>query len=253
MSPVPAEATRTDSPLDEGRVVVRLLDPDRVTAERLAAWTEKLLSAEEQRRAEAFALPRLRHEHLCTRIAQRLSLSQVTGVDPADWRFVTQEGLRPEIAAPATFRSMRFSLSHTRGLIACAVSAGADLGVDVEHLGNAGDVEALAAEFFTRSEAETILGAAPEHRRRLFLRHWTLKEACYKALGSGLALPLDALQVELLGDRRIDVTFGPQIRSHPGHWQFHGAAPTPCHILAVAIRKGTRQDLPVATDWLTDV
>ncbi len=253
MSPILGGTAQPDSPLDEDRVVVRLLDPDQVAAERLAAWSDRLLTAEERRRAEDFALPRLRHEHLCTRIVQRLSLSQVTGADPADWRFVTPRGLRPAIEAPATFRSMRFSLSHTRGLIACAVSAGVDLGVDVEHLDNAGYVEAVAAGFFARSEAETILGMAPERRRRLFLQHWTLKEACYKALGTGLALPLDALQIETLGDQGIEVAFGPQIGSHPEHWQFHDAAPTPCHILALAIHKGARQDLSVATDWLMDV
>ncbi len=240
------------SSLDEDRAIVRLLDPDQVTADRIAVWTDRLLTAEERRRAEAFARPRLRHEHLCTRIVQRLSLSQVTGVDPADWRFVAPPGARPEIAAPPPFRSMRFSLSHTRGLIACAMSARFDLGVDVEHLDNAGDVEAVAVRFFAKTEAEAILGLAPEDRSRRFLQYWTLKEACYKALGLGLAMPIDALQVETLG-QEIKVAFGPEMGSDPTHWQFHAAAPTRCHILALAIRKGPRQDLSVATDWFTDL
>ncbi|HEX4766925.1 MAG TPA: 4'-phosphopantetheinyl transferase superfamily protein [Lichenihabitans sp.] len=253
MSPIGDGTARTGSSLDEGRVIVRLLDPDGVTAERLAAWTDRLLTAEERRRAEAFGLPRLRHEHLCTRVVQRLSLSRLTGADPADWRFVAPRGQRPEICAPATFRSVRFSLSHTRGLIACAASTGPDLGVDVEHLDSAGDVEAVAARFFARPEAATILDTAPESRRRLFLQHWTLKEACYKALGSGLALPMDALRVETLGAQGIKVAFGPEIGSDPDQWQFHCGAPTSCHVLALAIRKGPRQDLAVATDWFTEL
>ena len=50
------------------------------------------------------------------------------------------------------------------------------------------DVSALAAMNFTRAEQAELAMAPQDMRDRMFLSGWTRKEACLKALGSGLSI-----------------------------------------------------------------
>jgi 4'-phosphopantetheinyl transferase len=97
---------------------------------------------------------------------------------------------KPElVGAPG---DVRFSLSHTRGLVAAALATRDDLGVDVELAERAVDATGLAGRFFAPAEAACIAATPPENRQGAFLRLWTLKEAFAKAVGLGLSLPLDS-------------------------------------------------------------
>ena len=79
---------------------------------------------------------------------------------------------------------LRISLSHTRGAVACAVSA-FPVGVDVEPLGRkVRDWKRLAERYYTPEERSCI--DSPEQ----FLEVWTRKEAYLKRDGRGLSLPL---------------------------------------------------------------
>ena len=60
-------------------------------------------------------------------------LSSVTALQPAEWRFVTGPAGKPEVD-PALGAQLRFSLSHTSGLVAASVSLDDHVGVDVEVL-----------------------------------------------------------------------------------------------------------------------
>ena len=78
---------------------------------------------------------------------------------------------------------LRISLSHTRGAVACAVSA-FPVGVDVEPLGRkVRDWKRLAERYYTPEERSCI--DSPEQ----FLEVWTRKEAYLKRDGRGLSLP----------------------------------------------------------------
>ena len=88
--------------------------------------------------------------------------------------------------------SLHFSLSHTEGLVVCAVGD-RDLGVDAErkHPYN----EALVRRFFTEKEQAILLES--EDPADCFIRLWTLKESYLKALGCGLIRPLDSFSINL--------------------------------------------------------
>ena len=111
---------------------------------------------------------------------------------PADWIFdktpLGKPFLRnPLDAAPA------FSLSHTRGLVACAVTHGADVGVDVEGIDRDVDSAGIASRFFAPQEAAHLMALDEETRRGRFFELWTLKEALVKALGVGMGASLHQL------------------------------------------------------------
>ena len=85
-----------------------------------------------------------------------------------------------------------FSVSHSGSLGLIAIAEGERrIGVDVERLRLDTDFRALAERFFHPEEA-----AAIGDDRAAFFRCWTRKEAVVKALGLGLAHPLDSFVVD---------------------------------------------------------
>ncbi len=124
----------------------------------------------------------------------RLALSQRADLAPAAWRFAAAARGKPYLVAPPC--DLRFSLSHTRGMIAVAVADDVEIGVDVEAPRGAREPMKLAERFFAPPEI-TALREAPDEdaRRDLFLQFWTLKEAVVKATGEGLARALNGFSV----------------------------------------------------------
>ena len=113
---------------------------------RVAARWLSLLDADEHDRHARLVFKQDRDAYLGAHALLRSALALHTAVEPAAWRFVRRRGEKP-VAAP-DLPQLSFSLSHTRGLAACAV--------------------------------------APDQRGREFLTRWTLKEAYLKTLGIGL-------------------------------------------------------------------
>lgn len=87
-----------------------------------------------------------------------------------------------------------FSLSHTKGLVVCALAIGAGedssprVGVDVEAAPNEEKAARLADRFFEPSEKEYLCAA--EDPSRAFAEIFTAKEAYGKYIGDGLAVHL---------------------------------------------------------------
>ena len=91
---------------------------------------------------------------------------------------------------------LHFSLSHTRGLAACAVGRPYALGIDAEAWRTPAPIE-LASRYFAPTEVRLLIARAPAERPSTFYRLWTLKEAYLKATGQGLAAPLDSFAFSL--------------------------------------------------------
>jgi 4'-phosphopantetheinyl transferase len=90
---------------------------------------------------------------------------------------------------------LRFNLSHSGDLALVAVSLGRDIGVDVERVRPDRDLERIATRFFSAAEVAALLALPRAERAGAFYRCWTRKEAYIKALGDGLAIPLDSFDV----------------------------------------------------------
>ena len=203
-----------------------------------------LLSEDEQARMARLVFDRDRRAFLLTRALVRTTLSRYAPVAPAEWRFLTNAHGRPEILSrsPGT-PDLRFNVSHTDGLIACAVTIGREVGVDIEHLDRQLTHD-VAGRFFAPAEV-TALHRLPEpEQRRVFFDYWTLKEAYIKARGFGLALPLGEFAFMLNPPQPPAIAFDPSLDDDPATWQFLQAWPTPHHRLALAVRR-TGADLPV--------
>jgi len=123
------------------------------------------------------------------------------------------------------------------------------LGVDVEALRDAPELERIIERFFSQRECEEILAAEPaaqareagdaDDRTRGFFHAWTRKEAGVKATGTGPVGPLQSVDVTLLPAqaarlRAIDAAHG-----DPSDWALAHVAPGAGYVGAVAMQGAT--------------
>jgi len=177
------------------------------------------------------------------RALARALLSAIDGRPSADWRFAAGPHGRPEIAGDNP-SALSFNISHTPGMAASAAICGAAVGVDVERLGRKAPFDDLAKHKFAAAEQALVLGADEADRARVFFSLWTLKEAYIKAIGRGLAEPLDGFAFTL---DPVAVTF--MGGDDPAAWGFRLLGPSPGHILALAAKTGG--DLAVVHDHVS--
>ncbi|MGD9409862.1 MAG: 4'-phosphopantetheinyl transferase superfamily protein [Thiohalocapsa sp.] len=189
-----------------------------------------LLDADEQARAARFRRETDRMLYCAAHVLLRQALSQQAEPAPAAWRFVQSARGRPEIDAGICPGSpgLRFNLTHTPGLVCCALTRQLPVGVDAECRRGLRDARALAQRFFAADEAAAIAaaGLAGSAAEALtFQSIWTLKEAYVKALGLGLSMGLDRFAFRLTGGAPA------QIRLHQGPDAAHPAAHWRCVLL----------------------
>jgi 4'-phosphopantetheinyl transferase len=136
---------------------------------------------------------------------------------------------------------LEFSLSHTRGLVVCAVAIKDAVGVDVEWPGREVAHAELARRFFAPAEADWLAELPPEEQRAAFFELWTLKEAFIKALGVGMAMPLADFAFSLSGHDSATISFAKPHGERPEEWQFHWCRLAGEYQAAVAIRRPAAQ------------
>ena len=232
------------------RVEIWLVAPAEIKDPDLLRAYDSLLTAEERDKQQRFVFEKHRHDCLVARALVRCCLSRYADVEPADWRFEVNSYGRPEVQPGFVEWPLRFNLSHTEGLIACAVTAACDVGVDVEYPARMKDPLDIADRFFSAFEVEALHRLAHTAQRERFFRYWTLKEAYIKARGVGLSLPLRQFSFNLDQGSRIAISFDPQLQDDPSSWQFISVEPTVDHILAAAVKRGAGvPDYAAAIEW----
>ena len=197
------------------------------------------LDPEETARWHRFRRPETRRLFAAAHALLRAALSRYAAVDPRDWRFAADAHGRPHLTGPET--GLTFNLTHTDGLAACAVARGLAVGIDAERPDRRLDLDGMARVAFADPERAQVAAAPPERRNAVFFGVWTLKEAYIKARGLGLALPLKSFSVTVEPPSITPAADDPQA------WDATLARPTPDHLLALAVPRGT------AVEWRPNV
>jgi len=205
--------------------------PDLI--ETYSSW----LDDQERVRYGRFRFPQHRLEYLAAHALLRSCLSRYGERQPWEWGFSTDPHGRPEIQMDQGVPPLRFNLSHTTGLVTCAVTRSADVGVDVEQVMRQGDLGAIAPSSFAPQELTELNRLEGMAWRDRFFDLWTLKEAYIKARGLGLSLPLQQFAFRFESDEVGPIEFDSDLESPPPEdWKFGLLNPTPHHRLAVAVR-----------------
>jgi len=157
-------------------VIITTVSSENATAESLIS---KWATSEDCARAKLRQNNSRRQDSLLARAALRALLAHVTGVD--DWRINVGINGKPHVLTPTGIAGPYISLSHTQGLVACAVSETSSIGVDVEYW-RTRDFMALADYAYGPGEREEVA----RDGMSAFYRIWTLREAMAKAMGVGV-------------------------------------------------------------------
>lgn len=162
-----------------------LIDLDAPSSEPGDPHQTALLSDAEKAKANRFHFPHDARRYRASHTALRRLLAQATGESAQGLTFV--EGLFGKPRLPGQ-GSPHFNMSHSAGWALIGLCTDAPIGVDIEVPRDMGELESLARRNFSPAEFEAMQEVAPALRLQAFLRCWTRKEACLKALGSGLSI-----------------------------------------------------------------
>jgi 4'-phosphopantetheinyl transferase len=223
--------------LSEGEVHLWYVRPDDIEDASLLAAYDALLTPAERARRDRYMFERNRREYLLTRALVRTTLSRYAPVAPEAWTFRENQWGRPQVAL-AEHDGLVFNLSNTRGLIACVVAKGLEIGVDVEDTERGGATVGIADRFFSPREVAALHAQPEKAQKSRFFDYWTLKEAYIKARGMGLAIPLDQFSFLLDDAPPIRIAFEPELGDDASTWQFEQFHLSPHHKTAAAVRRG---------------
>lgn len=194
-----------------------------------------LLSAEERARRDRYRFERHRRRFALRRAALRRILAAYSGADPAAVAFRVSAHGKPELAEPGD-PPLRFNLSHSEELALVAVTADADLGVDIEVVRPLDAPEALARTVFSPAELGELLDLPAADRLAGFFNGWTRKEAWLKARGEGLIGDLEGFDVTLAPGREPRLLRVAGDPDEAARWRLVAFAPAPGAVAAVALR-----------------
>ncbi|MFQ5538070.1 MAG: 4'-phosphopantetheinyl transferase family protein [Gemmatimonadota bacterium] len=218
------------SPTPTPLVRIRFLTAEGIRTLAEGAAETELLSSRERERAARFARDGDRRRFVAARVLLRRMLEEELGAPAESFRFQTDEHGRPHLASSP---SCAFSISHTEGMVACAVGRVAALGVDVENRKRGAELMKVARRCFAPEEVRYLEARPGGGRDEAFFRLWTLKEAYLKAKGRGLSLGLDTPRFAL-DDSGIPTEFRSRLEGNPEAWRFLVDRPGPELVLACA-------------------
>jgi len=212
---------------------VQLFAPDTVVERCLA-----VLSPDERARAERFVFQRHRRAFVLSRGILRRLLGRYTSQTPAAIGFSYGRKGKPCLLELA--RHIQFNCSHSADMTLYAMTRHCDLGVDVEKIRPLQDVAEIAQPFFCPEEVRELFSLPAAEREAVFFRCWTRKEAYIKAVGDGLAIPLDSFRLTMApGDPAGFVHFDNDA-TLAREWTLHDFPAIPGYASAIAYRDAPR-------------
>ena len=143
----------------------------------LTASERELVSEHELAHQETFTAEKRRQEYLCGRALMRLMLEDWTGNPAKSHRFAKSENGKPIcVDGPAV------SITHSGGLVACAIADSGDIGIDLEAVNPQRNISKVAQKFYSDREAHWLETQTADR----FFMLWVLKEAYVKSMGRSI-------------------------------------------------------------------
>ena len=221
-----------ESSLPANRPRVWLTDPEFPAhdCERYQAQ----LSDDERARCARLKVASARRQFVVARGFLRSVIAKQLGIAASQIGFRYGRYGKPELAEKHG-GGLYFSLSHTRGLIAVALSSTPWVGIDAEHLDAVSAPNELAGLMLAASESRDYADLSEGRRTTWLLEIWTAKEAYLKALGCGLNWNLPDLLVCRASATTASVRPAEHNGSDPSVRRIRWLAVGPRHVVAVTV------------------
>ncbi len=159
------------------------------------------LSADERARAARFQFRKDADAYVIGRGILRDILGAYLRLKPEEVAFDYNQHGKPALVCG----KLNFNLSHSGQLALYAISAERNVGVDVEMIRPLDDLDGVSTGNFSILENRVLQSVPKIERLQAFFNCWTRKEAFIKAIGDGLAYPLDQFDVTLRPDEKAEL------------------------------------------------
>jgi 4'-phosphopantetheinyl transferase len=200
--------------LEMPSATVWLLDGSLLNENDLVFFARQL-GASETRRYARFLRGERRLQFLLGRMLLRVAVANLLSLPPDTLDIVERVGNAPQLVLPdSQMLQPHFSLSHSRNWVACAVSAGAKLGIDIEVNDPTRDVLRISQLAFHPNEQLWLLRQLEFARLAAFYHLWCTREALYKLMCS---LGRQTFLSPLVGTAGIFASQGPGWHRYTSH------------------------------------
>ncbi len=180
------------------------------------ARLQQNLSEDEIRRAKRYRFARQRQQFTLVRGALRQLLGCYLDMASENCRFTLSESNKPALAEAKI--DLRFNVAHAGGQAIIAIARGIEIGVDIEARQPLDERQALADMILSPAEKERWQALYEEARTLAFYALWTRKEAVTKAIGLGLLMDFNTLEVSFERDLPARLLGLPAQYGRPQDW-----------------------------------
>jgi len=156
-----------------------------------------LLSKKEKIQSQKFFTVNLSNKYIVTRAILRSILAKHLKIVPQDIEFVKNSYGKPFVRGV----KIEFNMSHSHDFACYAIGADFSIGIDIEFYNKEKNIFNIAESVFNANELEFFLDLPSIERQEFFFTTWTKKEAVIKAMGLGLAYPME--QVDTILEKRV--------------------------------------------------
>ncbi len=163
---------------------------------------EAMLSLDERERTLQFRFTEHKNRYIIGRGLLRQLLSYYTHLAPQQIIFSYNPCGKPSVS-----QGPSFNVSYSDTHFVCAITGDQPIGVDLEKINPIEDLFDVARTCLSEWELQQFLGFPAIDQTRAFYIYWTCKEAVLKAIGCGLSIPLESIEIQM----EIDLT--PVLRS----------------------------------------
>jgi 4'-phosphopantetheinyl transferase len=126
---------------------------------------------------------RHRRPYVVTRALVRAVLAGYLDCPPASVQLLRGPNGKPRLGGAG---GLRFNVSHSGAILVVAVTAGTEIGVDVEFVRPVRRDARLARRWFSEAAAASLAVVPADLRARRFMELWTRREAVAKLSGEGV-------------------------------------------------------------------
>jgi 4'-phosphopantetheinyl transferase len=195
-----------------------------------------ILSPAEETRAARYRFDKHRRKFIACRGQVRRILASYLNADESQIRFNYGPKGKPSLASPWSDSEIQFNVSDSNELALCALCLNRDLGVDIESTSRPTDFDGLAERFFAAREVDVLRSLPDDQRIEAFFNCWTRKEAVLKAVGIGLGMPLNRVEVTLAPQDPARVLVFADDAAHSSPWWLESLDPATGYVGAIASR-----------------
>jgi 4'-phosphopantetheinyl transferase len=164
----------------------------------------ELLSDEELKKVDRFRFPHLKRQYIVFHATLRKMLAHYLGI--TEDAIIFKNGIygKPAVAEHINPYNLQFSMSRSSETGVYAFMLNNEVGVDIEQIKPISDMENIVKRHFSENEKHIFEGLDHNERISWFYTVWTRKESLLKAVGTGLYIPLENIDVADVDNIKID-------------------------------------------------